>query len=155
MKALFVQSYNGYLATDANDPLKWSGSLDKKLFYLLTTFGSGVCVCSKHTYELLPQTMLNDPARKYIVAEKIGSKSLPALNQVYPDAVLIGGPAFIKVAYNMSLLDTIVVTTTRGNIQGDPKYKNPLIDVLRQPVAQIDFGEIVVRIYKAQHGAQK
>lgn len=155
MKALFVESYNGFLAKNASDDLRWSGSMDKKIFRLLTSFGSGVCVCSKHTYELLPQKMLDDPARKYIVAEKTGSKSLPALNQVYPDAVLIGGPAFIKVAYNMSVLDTIVVTTTKQGIIGDPKYKNPLSAVLRHPVTQIDFGDIIVRIYKAQHGKQK
>jgi hypothetical protein len=99
--------------------------------------------------------MLDDPARTYIVAEKVGSKSLPALNNVYPDAILIGGPAFIKVAYNMSILDTIVVTTTKSNITGDPKYKNPLIKNLRHPTTQIDFGDIIVRIYKAQHGMQK
>lgn len=155
MKALFVESYNGFLAKNATDDLRWSGVMDKKIFRLLTSFGSGVCVCSKHTYDLLPQKMLDDPARTYIVAEKVGSKSLPALNNVYPDAILIGGPAFIKVAYNMSILDTIVVTTTKSNITGDPKYKNPLIKNLRHPTTQIDFGDIIVRIYKAQHGVQK
>ena len=109
MKAIFVESANGYMATSACDDMLWTPTIDKKIFRLLTTFGSGICVCSKHTYSLLPPKMVFDPARKFIVAEKTGSKSLPALNNVYPDAILIGGPAFIKVAYNMSILDTIIV----------------------------------------------
>ena len=155
MKTMFVESANHYLAKGPNDDLRWTGVLDKKLFRLLTSFGSGVCICSKHTYNLLPQNMLADPARRYIVAEKTGKNSLVALNQVHPGAFLICGPKLLQIAYNLSILDTIVVTTTKFDIDGDEKYKNPLVKNLKNPTTKIDFGDIILSIYKMQHGPQK
>lgn len=149
MKAIFVESSNGYLAKGANDDMLWTPVLDKQIFKLFTTVG-GVCVCSKHTYDLLPQKMLSDPARQFIVAEKTGNKSLPALNQLHPNATLIGGPEFIKAAYKMCVLDTIIVSTTKIPIVSNDRYKNPLADYLKNPVTTINFGDIVVRVYKTQ-----
>lgn len=155
MKAIFVQSSNGYIARCPFDDMSWTPSQDKKLFHLLTTFDSGVCVCSKHTYDLLPKKMLADPARKYIVAERTGKNSLVALNQVYPSAVLIGGAKFLKAAHGYSIIDTFVVSTTKVPIVGNENYKNPFAEILTNPVAQIDFGDVIVRVYKQQHGKEK
>ncbi|MBP5485917.1 MAG: hypothetical protein J6Y07_04405 [Alphaproteobacteria bacterium] len=151
MKTILVESSNGYMAKGPNDTMTWTPVLDKQIFKLLTTIG-GVCVCSKHTYNLLPQKMLNDPAREFIVAEKTGAKSLPALNIVHPGAYLIGGPVFLKAAYNMSVIDTIIIATTKEPIESNERYKNPFYGNLREPVTKINFDELIVRIYKTQHG---
>ncbi len=144
------------MARGPEDDMSWTPGLDKKIFSLLTVFDSGVCVCSNKTYKLLPQKMLADPARKFIVAEKTGQNSLVALNQVYrDDAILIGGPTILKAAYDLSILNTIVVTTVKTEFMADPKYMNPLVDVLKNPVKLIDFGGFVISVYKAQHGPQK
>ncbi|MBO4583160.1 MAG: hypothetical protein J5714_03855 [Alphaproteobacteria bacterium] len=156
MKAIFAESSNGYMARGPKDDMSWTPGLDKKIFSLLTVFDSGKCVCSNKTYALLPQKMLSDPARRYIIAEKTGPNSLVALNQVYhDDAILIGGPTILKEAYNLSILNTIVVTTVKTEIMADPKYKNPLADVLKNPVKRIDFGGFVISVYKTQHGKER
>lgn len=154
MKAVFVESSNGYMARNATDNMLWTPILDKQVFKLITTI-DGVCVCSKHTYGLLPQKMLNDPARKFIVAEHIGSKSLPALNILYPNATLIGGPRFLLAAYNMSVIDTMVITTTDSPIESRLKFKNPFAGNLREPISTIYFKEMTIRIYKTQHGKER
>lgn len=154
MKAILVESANGYMATGPNDTMTWTPVLDKQIFNLLTTIESK-CVCSKHTYSLLPQKMLNDPAREFIVAEKMGAKSLPVLNIMYPNAFLVGGPVFLKTAYDMSVIDTIIISTTRKPIESTERYKNPFYGNLREPVKTINFDGLTIRIYKTQHGREK
>ena len=154
MKAILVESANGYMATGPNDTMTWTPVLDKQIFNLLTTI-EGKCVCSKHTYSLLPQKMLNDPAREFIVAEKMGAKSLPVLNIRYPNAFLVGGPVFLKAAYDMSVVDTIIISTTRKPIESTERYRNPFYGKLREPVKTINFDGLTVRIYKTQHGREK
>lgn len=154
MKAIFIESSNGYLARGASDNMMWTPILDKQIFKLLTSIG-GVCVCSKNTYKLLPKKMLDDPARQFIVAERTGSKSLPALNIVYPDAFLVGGAEFLLAAYNMSVIDTMIITTTNTPIESRRKYKNPFANNLRAPVSTIQFPDMTVRIYKTQHGKER
>lgn len=154
MKAAFVESLNGYMARGATDNMMWTPILDKQIFKLITTI-SGVCVCSRHTYNLLPQKMLSDPARKFIVAEKVGNKSLPALNILYPNAFLIGGPTFLKKAYDMSVIDTMIITTVDTIIEPQQKYKNPFAGNLRAPTSTINFENMTIRIYKTQRGKEK
>ena len=154
MKAVFVESSNGYMARNATDNMLWTPILDKHIFKLITTI-DGTCVCSKHTYKLLPQKMLNDPARKFIVAEHTGSKSLPVLNILYPNATLIGGPKFLLAAYNMSVIDTMIITTTDSPIESRPAFKNPFAGNLRAPISTICFQEMTIRIYKTQHGRER
>ena len=154
MKAIFVESANGYMARNATDTMSWTPILDKQIFKLLTTIG-GVCVCSKHTYNLLPEKMLNDSGRRFIVADKTGRKSLPALNILYPNAFLIGGPAFLKAAYDLSVIDTIIISTTKTQIESSDRYKNPFRGNLRAPITTINFDDLTIRIYKTQHGREK
>ncbi len=154
MIAILVESKNGYMAKGPNDNMSWTPVLDKQIFQLLTTFNN-VCICSKHTYTLLPQKMLSDPAREFIVAERVGSKSLPALNIVYPNACLIGGPEFLKSAYNLSVIDTIIISTTKTPIEPNERYKNPFNGNLPNPITTINFGELTVKMYKTQHGKEK
>ena len=154
MKVIYVVSNNGLMARGPDDNMSWTPKLDKQIFRLLTTFDEW-CVCSKRTYELLSRKMLADPARKFIVAEKIGENSLVELNRRNPNIILIGGPTILKVAYDLKILDTIVVNTTKTNISGDPKYRDPLADVLKNPISKIDFGDFVTMVYKMQHSPQK
>ncbi len=154
MIAILVESANGYMAKGPNDTMSWTPVLDKQIFRLLTTINK-VCVCSKHTYTLLPQKMLSDPAREFIEAEKVGSKSLPALNNINKDAYLIGGPMFLKEAYNMSVIDTIIISTTKTPIEPNERYKNPFNGNLPNPITTINFDELTIKVYKTQHGKEK
>jgi len=154
MIAILVESANGYMAKGPNDTMSWTPVLDKQIFRLLTTINK-LCVCSKHTYTLLPQKMLSDPAREFIKAEKVGSKSLPALNNIHKDAYLIGGPMFLKEAYNMSVIDTIIISTTKTQIEPNERYKNPFNGNLPNPITTINFDELTIKVYKTQHGKEK
>lgn len=154
MKALFVESSNHYLAKGANDTMTWTPILDKQIFKLLTTI-SGVCVCSKHTYGLLPQKMLADQARKFIVADKTGNKSLPVLNLLYPNAYLIGGPVFLREAYKSCVIDTVIVSTTNEPIESTERYKNPLLDYLKHPTSIVKYDGLIVRVYKINNANQR
>ena len=153
MKAVFVESLNGYMAREANDDMLWTPSIDKKLFRLLSISFGGVCVCSNNTYSLLPKKMLCDEHRTFIIASRTGYCSLKQLNERFPNAILVGGPRFLKAAYDEGVIDTFIVTTTKKTIKNNSKYENPFIDELIQLDTQceIDFGEIVVRVYKNEY----
>ena len=150
MKAIFVESYNGYLAKGPNDDMSWTPSLDKKIFKLLTYAYGGVCVVSRNTYQLLPKKMLHDGNRKFIIAEKCGPNSLYKLNMYYPDAVLIGGPRFLMAAYEANVIDTFIITTTEARIHNNAQYENPFIDVLLnlEPECTIKFDTMTIRVYE-------
>ena len=153
MKAIFVESKNGYLAKGADDDMSWTPSLDKKLFKLLTYAYGGVCVVSLNTYQLLPKKMLFDENRKFIIAEKCGPRSLYNLNKAYPNAVLIGGPKFLRAAYEAKVIDTFIVTTTENTIKNNSRYENPFIDELLNLEVQctIKFDTMTVRVYKNEY----
>jgi len=150
MKAIFVESSDGYLARGSNDDMMWTPALDKKVFKLLSYSLGGVCVCSRHTYNLLPDAMRNDKNRKFIVAGKSGINSLENLNKKHPNAVLIGGPRFLTVAYGAGVIDTFIITTVNTVINGTSEYKNPFEKVLAniKPQCEIGFDEMVIRVYK-------
>jgi len=153
MKAVFVESLNGYMAKDATDDMLWTPSIDKKIFRLLTVSFGGVCVCSNNTYGLLPKKMLCDEHRTFIIASKSGPYTLKRLNERFPNAVLIGGPRFLRAAYDEGVIDTFIVNTVKKSIKNNSRYENPFIDELVQLETQceIDFGEIVVRVYKNEY----
>ena len=150
MKAIFVESLNGYLARGANDDMLWTPPLDKKIFKLLSFAFGGVCVCSAHTYKLLPDAMRGDKNRRFIIADKTGENSLVALNKKYPNGVLIGGPRFLTAAYNVGVIDTFIITTVNKVIAGAPEYKNPFAESLVKQGAdcEIAFPDMIVRVYK-------
>lgn len=153
MKAIFVESQNGYLAKGPEDDMRWTPSLDKKLFKLLSCAFGGVCVCSKHTYSLLPKSVLYDENRKFIIADRAGMNSLHNLNKMFPNAVLIGGPKFLKAAYDLKVIDTFIVTTVRYSIANNSRYENPFIDILLNlnVMCEIPMENLIVRIYKNEY----
>lgn len=153
MKAIFVESQNGYLAKGPEDDMSWTPSLDKKLFRLLSCAFGGIYVCSRATYMLLPQKMKEDNRRRFIIAERAGINSLYYLNKRFPNAVLLGGPTFLKAAYKMKVIDTFIVTTTENTIKNNSRYENPFIDILLQQemIGSIEFPELTVRIYKNEY----
>ena len=109
-----------------------------------------MCVCSRHTYNLLPDLMRNDKNRKFIVAGKSGINSLENINKRYPNGILIGGPRFLTMAYIAGVIDTFIVTTVNMPINSTSEYKNPFEKVLStiKPQCEIKFDEMVVRVYK-------
>ena len=147
MKAVFVESYNGYLAKSDTDDMRWTGVFDKKLFKLLTYSFGGVCVCSKHTYSLLPDKMKQDANRRFIVAGREGQSALPNLNTAFPNAVLVGGKTFLTAAYDLGVIDTFIVTTLNEPILGAEQHKNPFRKILTNPACEVMFPELIVRVY--------
>lgn len=150
MKAVFVESYNGYMAKSDTDDMRWTGAFDKKMFKLLTYSFGGVCVCSKHTYSLLPDVMKRDVNRRFIVAEREGKYALPALNKTFPNAVLVGGKTFLTAAYNLGVIDTFVITTLNEPILGAEQHKNPFRKILTNPACEVIFPDLIVRVYYNQ-----
>lgn len=150
MKVIFVESHNGYLAKGPGDDMLWTPKLDKQLFKLISCAFGGIYVCSRNTYRLLPKKMLLDDNRKFIIAEKTGFNSLYNLNKIFPNAVLIGGPDFLKAAYDAKVIDTFIVTTLEQDIRSNKKYENPFIDILLNltMLCEIAFTNMVVRVYK-------
>lgn len=147
MKAVFVESLNGYLARGPNDDMSWTPSLDKKLFKLLTFAYGAVCVCSRRTFDLLPENVRMDKKRMFLVAKRSGDMSLWQLNHDFPNAVLVGGPVFMRAAYDLGVIDTFVITTVNQEITADERYKNPFRGILPQPTEIIPFNDMTVRIY--------
>lgn len=149
MKAIFVESGNGYLAKGPDDDMSWTPSLDKKIFKLLTYVYGGICVCSKRTYELLPLKMRNDSNRTFICADRTGSRSLQHLNILFPNAVLIGGPTFLKAAFDAGVIDIFIVTTVEKTIKNNPKYENPFLNMLlmANQIGEVEFDDLTVRLY--------
>lgn len=153
MKAIFVESLNGYMAKGPDDDMLWTPSLDKKIFRLFTSAYGGVCICSRNTYNLLPRKMIGDVNRRFIVATRTGQTTLRSLNKIYPNAVLIGGPTFLKSAFDEGVIDTFIVTTVKKSIKNNERYENPFIDELIKLDTQceVDFNEMTVRIYYNEH----
>lgn len=153
MKAIFVESANHFLATGEDDDMTWTPSIDKKLFRLLTCAFGGECVVSSHTFMLLPSCMLHDEHRQFIIAAREGSKSLYNLNRKHPDAVLIGGPKFLKAAYDARVIDTFIVTTANKYIASGRDYENPFKDILPklECLCEVRIDNMVVRVYKNEY----
>lgn len=151
MKAIFVESKDNFLAKSGEDDMLWTPSLDKKLFKLLSCAFGGICIVSKHTYNLLPNIMLKDKNRQFIIAERTGPNSLYNLNKLYPNGILIGGPSFLWAAYNEDVIDTFIITTINKEIKcQDLKFKNPFLDILKniETNCLIKFDEMEIRIYR-------
>lgn len=152
MKAIFVESLNGYMAHGPKDDMQWTPRMDKQIFRLLAATSGDVYVCSRNTYELLPASMTLDAQRRFYVASRNGGNSLINLGANFPNAVLMGGPTFLRTAYDMNLIDTFVVTTLNMPIAGDVRYCNPFKDVLSNmpPVCAVRFPEMTVRVYRVR-----
>lgn len=150
MKAIFVESINRYLAKGPADDMLWTPPLDKKIFKLLTYSFGKICVVSLNTYKLLPEKMLQDNNRQFIIAEKTGPNSLYNLNKIYPNAVLIGGPRFLKAAQKINVIDTFIITTVHTDIISSEEYKNPFTDYLKslKSLCTIKFDEMTINIYE-------
>ena len=147
MKAIFVESCNGYLARGAGDVMDWTPPLDKKLFKLLTFAYDAVYVCSRRTFDLLPSKVRMDKVRMFLVAQHSGNMSLTNLNVDFPNAILVGGPVFLRAAYDLGVIDTFVITTVNKNIVSSDEYKNPFSNILPKPSATVQFDGMTVRVY--------
>lgn len=140
------------MARGADDDMRWTPRMDKQIFRLLAAVSGDVYVCSKNTYALLPSAMRGDVQRRFYVAARDGENSLINLGANFPNAILMGGPAFLRAAYDMNLIDTFVVTTLDMSIDGDARYRNPFNEVLANvpPVCALRFPDMTVRVYRVR-----
>lgn len=150
MKAIFAESLNGYLAKGPNDDMSWTPKLDKKLFKLLSIVLGGVYFCSRHTFNLLPKKMTSDPNRHFeVVDRQYSDEDWKRAGQVFKNAIILGGPTFLKVVYDKGLIDTFIITTTLKTIQGQPGYENPFIEILNTWSCSCEtiLSDMIIKVY--------
>ena len=151
MKAIFVESLNGYLAKGPNDDMSWTPTLDKKIFKLLSFALGGIYFCSKRTFNLLPEVMTTDPNRHFeIVDHNYSNDDWYLASKLFSNAVVLGGPTFLKAVYDKGLIDTFIVTTTLETIQGTPGYENPFTEILKTwtCVCETTLKNMIIKVYK-------
>lgn len=148
MNLIIAQTMDNYMAEGAYDKMQWTPKLDKYIFKLLSIY-SHICICSNNTYKLLPTKMLNDKYRKFIIAEKEGPNSLINLNNKYPNALLIGGPRFIKICMEKNLLNLIIIiTVNKLSVKQDKKYKNPLLNREMEEIFNFYIDDLKIELFK-------
>ena len=119
MKAIFVESLNGYLAKGPNDDMSWTPTLDKKIFKLLSFALGGIYFCSKRTFNLLPEVMTTDPNRHFeIVDHHYNNDDWYLASKLFSNAVVLGGPTFLKAVYDKGL----IVQTKPGAVPQKKRY---------------------------------
>lgn len=149
MKAIYVRSYNRVMATGPEDDMSWTGSLDKKLFRLLTT-ALKIVIVSKNCKDHLPKCMFDGVRLFKSVDRQTSLYSLKDYNTLYPDAALIGGPRFIRAALDEGVIDTVIETTIMDVLPSRPEYMAPdLKEKGFEKVAEIKFDDItIVKIWE-------
>lgn len=128
MKALYATSFNGYMATGPDDDMSWTGTADKQLFKLITTVAKE-CVISKNLSVMLPDKVLRDPNRKFIICDRnIEERNLKRCNFWYKDSILLGGPLFIKEALGEDVLDMVIECVVQDVIFANIRYEKPNLE---------------------------
>ena len=149
MKALYATSFNGYMAKGPDDDMSWTGKVDKQLFKLITTVAQ-VCVISKNLSNMLPDKVLKDPNRKFIICDKdVDERNLRKCNFWYSDAILLGGPLFIKEALKEDVIDMVIECVVQDVIFANTRYEKPKLEEYGFKVSYtLDLGnELKVNIW--------
>lgn len=151
MRAIFVQSADGVMARGSNDDMLWTPKIDKKIFQLISGMHGGFCIVGRNTQTNMPHTL---KGRTYIPVHRNGYTLHDAAKE-YPMATLCAGPTLLKAAYDSGLLHEIIVCTAVqiNDLKplNDRLLFNPFMygeDRLPTPAMHVDFGEILVDIYR-------
>lgn len=164
MIGLYAVSFNGYMADGPDDDMKWTGKLDKKIFKLLTTISRDVVV-SKNLYNMLPESVLKDDSRNFLLCDRNNvGKTLSKYDYWYRPKITIGGPRYIKACLDEKVLDTIIEVEIKNKIIfANSRYEKP--DLLKYGFKKIltmefdskenDEDDIRINIYRTnRYGAK-
>ncbi|UGL62808.1 putative dihydrofolate reductase [Xanthomonas phage MET13-T1] len=153
MRLLLASSIDGYLASGADDDMRWTGKTDKAIFRLLTMSNANdVLLAGSTTFDQMPRLPNRSMVRitRAPDAEALGlGKSLGQAQLDHPDAWLIGGPtlalAALRLGYVTRAFITVVPTELGGGI-----HAGELAEFLPNngdtPV-QISVGDVKVRVF--------
>ena len=98
-------SRDGFVATGPEDPMHWTGPLDKAVFKLLTLCSRDPLAAGHPTASLLPPLA----GRSVVPLSRDPSKGVPLLSfaRRHPDAWLLGGQTVALEAVREGLLDEL------------------------------------------------
>ena len=95
--------------------------------------------------------MTTDPNRHFeIVDHHYSNDDWYLASKLFSNAVVLGGPTFLKAVYDKGLIDTFIVTTTLETIQGTPGYENPFTEILKTwtCVCETTLKNMIIKVYK-------
>lgn len=108
MKLIMAVSADGFVARTGEDDMRWTGSLDKAVFRLLTGTGAEPLAVGRRTRALMPSHL---PGREmYVLSSSgglLGDGTLANYHGRYPDGWLIGGQTVALEAKRQDLLSEI------------------------------------------------
>lgn len=108
MKLIMAVSADGFVARMGEDDMRWTGSLDKAVFRLLTGVGTEPLAVGRRTRALMPSYL---PGREIYVLSSSGGiladGTLANYHDRYPDGWLIGGQTVAVEAREQDLLSEV------------------------------------------------
>ena len=136
MKLILAQSNDGFFAAHDHDDMSWTGSTDKLLFKLLTSFADGPLLAGKTTFNLMPQLK----GRELICLSR-NTLSLENAYFEFPNAVLIGGPKIAEEALFNTFIDKFILVTT-ATILGHGVSSNSVLDLVDKHLPNVFSSQI-------------
>ncbi len=104
MRLLMAVSADGFLCRGPADDMTWTGSMDKRLFRVLTSVGR-VCAAGSTTRDL----MRDLPGRTLLRLSQ-DDYTLEDFAEDYPDGWLLGGPTVAEVALRAGLVGEVYLS---------------------------------------------
>ncbi|UGL62769.1 putative dihydrofolate reductase [Xanthomonas phage FMYAK-P1] len=153
MRLLLASSIDGYLASGADDDMRWTGKTDKAIFRLLTMSNANdVLLAGSTTFDQMPRLPNRSMVRitREPDAENLGlGKSLGQAQLDHPDAWLIGGPTLALAALRLGYVTRAFITVVPTELGGG-MHAGELAAFLPNngdtPV-QISVGDVKVRVF--------
>ncbi len=147
MRLLMVVSADGFLCSGPADDMMWTGSMDKRLFRVLTGVGR-VCAAGSTTRDIVR----NLPGRTLFGLSRHGY-TLEDFAGDHPDGWLLGGLTVAVAALRAKLLDEVHLSwicdvKLGSGVAADLVFKDHLTDKYMSTT----FGNVVLECYETTRG---
>lgn len=140
MQLILGISNDGFIAKSENDDMKWLKA-DKKIFKLLSSTNSGICLVSEKTAKLMPKTL--DGRTLLTVSRKIFD--LDQAYNLFPNANLLGGQTLAKVAIEKGYVTDIFLTYAPINLKEGIEFElNSLISSKFKWIRELIIDGIII-----------
>lgn len=146
MRLLLAMSDDGYLARGPEDDMKWTGSIDKAIFRLLTLSNvDDVLLAGSRTFDQMPKL----PGRRMerLSCGPNGINLAEAATR-WPSAWLIGGPEVSVAALRLGLITRAFICISPAELHGGI-HAMELSTLLPHegPEFAINMGGVKVRVF--------
>ncbi len=147
MRLLMAVSADGFLCRGPTDDMMWTGSMDKRLFRVLTGVGR-VCAAGSTTRDV----MRDLPGRTLFELSR-GGYTLEDFARDHPNGWLLGGPTVAEAALRAKLLDEVHLSwicdvRLGSGVAADSVFKDHLTDKYMSTT----FGDVVLECYETTRG---